>query len=128
MRTAGDVATRRPSYFGTRVADTILSVHCRDRPSAGGQPRSRAMEWEGREESSNVEDRRAFGTTAAAVGGGGALIVIVALLLGVNPAKLLDMFGGPQEQGPQVERKVDPQEERQARFTKVILRDTEEVW
>jgi predicted metalloprotease len=89
------------------------------------------MEWEGQEESSNVEDRRQFPVKAAAIGGGGLIIVLVALFLGVNPQKLLDMFGQGQpagEQGAPVERKLDPEEERLASFTKVVLRDTEVVW
>jgi predicted metalloprotease len=89
------------------------------------------MEWEGQEESSNVEDRRQFPVKAAAIGGGGLIIVLVAMFLGVNPQKLLDMFGQGQpaaEQGAPVERKFDPEEERLASFTKVVLRDTEVVW
>ena len=89
------------------------------------------MEWEGQEESSNVEDRRQFPVKAAAIGGGGLLIVLVAMFLGVNPQKLADMFGQGQpadQQGGQVERKADPAEERLASFTKVVLRDTEVVW
>jgi predicted metalloprotease len=91
------------------------------------------MEWEGQEESSNVEDRRQFPVKAAAIGGGGLIIVLVAMFLGVNPQKLLDMFGQGQgqpaaQQGEQGERKADPAEERLASFTKVVLRDTEVVW
>ncbi|MCC6418723.1 MAG: neutral zinc metallopeptidase [Gemmataceae bacterium] len=90
------------------------------------------MEWEGREESSNVEDRRAFGTKAAVIGGGSIIVVVIALLLGVNPQKLADMFGGaggaPDPNQPQVQRKASPEEERQAKFTRVILHDTEVVW
>jgi uncharacterized protein len=85
------------------------------------------MEWEGQEESSNVEDRRQFPVKAAAIGGGGLLIVLVAMFLGVNPQKLADIFGQGQ-QGAQVERAPDPAEERLASFTKVVLRDTEVVW
>jgi predicted metalloprotease len=89
------------------------------------------MEWEGQEESSNVEDRRQFPVKTAAIGGGGLIIVLVAMFLGVNPQKLLDMFGQGQpagQQGGQVERAPDPAEERLERFTKVVLRDTEVVW
>jgi predicted metalloprotease len=89
------------------------------------------MEWEGQEESSNVEDRRQFPVKAAAIGGGGLIIVLVAMFLGVNPQKLMDMFGQGQpaaEQGAPAERKFDPEEERLASFTKIVLRDTEVVW
>lgn len=89
------------------------------------------MEWEGREESSNVEDRRGIGKAGMAVGGvGGIVMVIVALALGIDPRQLVDLGGqGP---GPAVEeqeaRPADPAEERLASFSKVIFHDTEVVW
>jgi uncharacterized protein len=45
------------------------------------------MEWEGREESENVEDRRALGKRAGlAIGGvGGLVLLALALFLGVDP-------------------------------------------
>jgi len=86
------------------------------------------MQWEGREESSNVEDRRSLAPAGLAVGGGGILLVIVALLLGVDPRKLLGPGGvgqiaQQQEQGP-----PSPEEEKMAHFSKVIFHDTEVVW
>jgi predicted metalloprotease len=47
------------------------------------------MEWEGREESENVEDRRTFGTRTLAIGGGAGaiLIVILGLVFGVDPGE-----------------------------------------
>jgi predicted metalloprotease len=86
------------------------------------------MEWEDREESSNVEDRRGIGPKGLAVGGGGIgiVIVIVALLLGVDPRKFL----GPGGVAPVAQQngQPDPQEEKLAHFTKVIFGDTERVW
>jgi predicted metalloprotease len=91
------------------------------------------MEWEGREESENVEDRRGMGRKAgmAVAGGGGLLVVIVALLLGVDPQKLLQQM--PQQQAQQgqpagVNAPPDPAQEPLRRFTAVVLRDTEVVW
>ena len=86
------------------------------------------MQWEGREESSNVEDRRSLAPAGLAVGGGGILLVIVALLLGVDPRKLLGPGGvgqiaQQQEQGP-----PSPEEEKMAHFSKIIFKDTEIVW
>jgi predicted metalloprotease len=90
------------------------------------------MRWEGREESSNVEDRRSFPVkTGAAVGGAGLVVVIIALLLGVDPQQLLQQFqqeAPNQAQQGQHERPSNPDEERMAKFTKVILHDTEVVW
>ena len=89
------------------------------------------MEWEGREESENVEDRRQFPVKTAAVGGGTILIVLIAMALGVNPQTLLNLFNQgnpPGQQGAPVARQADPQEERLKQFTSVVLRDTEVVW
>jgi predicted metalloprotease len=94
------------------------------------------MEWEGREESENVEDRRGMGRKAgiAIAGGGGLVVVIIALLLGVDPQKLLDkgMPGGPpvgqRDDGPGPKKPADPAEEKMAHFTKIIFGDTERVW
>lgn len=83
------------------------------------------MKWEDREESGNVEDRRGLSPTTLAFGGGGLLIVLVAALLGVNPQKLAGLFG---PKAPQRQVARDPEEERLARFTKVIFGDTERVW
>jgi predicted metalloprotease len=87
------------------------------------------VEWEGREESSNVEDRRSMGRTGLAVGGGigGVIVLIVAALAGVNPNTLSGLFGtGRGEQGDF--KPADPDEERMAKFSKVIFHDTEVVW
>ena len=94
------------------------------------------MEWEGREESENVEDRRTFGKGALAIGGGvgGILIVILALVFGVDPRRLVDVpgqeapNGGAVEPNNQQARPVDPEEERMASFSKVVFHDTEVIW
>jgi predicted metalloprotease len=86
------------------------------------------MRWEGRSESENVEDRRSLGKAGLAVGGiGGVVIVILGLLFGVDPQLLVNLNQGQQPQG-QVNRPVDPAEERLASFSKVVFRDTEVVW
>lgn len=77
------------------------------------------MEWEGREESSNVEDRRGMSPKLAIGGGAGLVVAIIAFFLGVNPGNLVRENQGVRD---------DPGEERQAKFTKVILKDTEIVW
>src|SRR5262245_23341864 len=92
------------------------------------------MKWEDREESGNVEDRRGLSPKAGiAIGGGlaGIIAVVVALLFGGNPeqvAEVLKKVGGQQGAEEQTKRPIDPEEERQAKFTKVIFRDTEVVW
>ena len=92
------------------------------------------MEWQGRPESDNVEDRRGFGGRRMAVGGGVGtiVIVIVGLLMGVDPGQLLQVVPPPHQQQPGVNQRerrvVDPEEERRASFSKVIFRDTEVIW
>jgi predicted metalloprotease len=92
------------------------------------------MRLEDREESENVEDRRGFGTQAGmAVGGGGLLLAIVLLVLGVDPRKVQQIVAPPPQQGQVNQqggppRPVDPEEEKQAHFTKVIFGDTERIW
>jgi predicted metalloprotease len=87
------------------------------------------MQWKGRRESENVEDRRSLAKTGLAIGGGaGILIMIVALFLGVDPRALMQKIqpgGGdqPAPQGP-----PDPKEEERVKFVKVVLADTEDVW
>jgi len=89
------------------------------------------MQWEGREESSNVEDRRGAGglSTGAVVGGGGSIVlVILALIFGVDPRQFLGQRGGGGGGQQQANRPLDPDEERMAHFAKVVFRDTEVVW
>ena len=86
------------------------------------------MEWQGRRESDNVDDRRGFGGRGVAIGGGVSLIgVIIALLLGVDPRVIFQGGGGSAPvsyQEPQ-----DPQaRDQQKRFVSVVLADTEDVW
>ncbi len=85
------------------------------------------MQWEGREESTNVEDRRGGGlSTGAVVGGGGGLVLILlALLFGVDPRQFMGQGGGG---GQRAGRQADPDEERMAHFAKTIFHDTEVVW
>lgn len=88
------------------------------------------MKWEGREESSNVEDRRGLGPTTLAAGGGGIVVLILAFVFGVDPQQLNKVIKGGNPQGEQqgAPRQVDPEEERMARFAKVVFNDTEVIW
>ena len=90
------------------------------------------MEWEGREQSSNVDDRRGRGlSTGAVVGGaGGLILVLLALVLGVDPRQFMGKIGGGGNPGgdPGAGQVKDPAEERMADFAKVIFKDTEIVW
>ena len=72
-----------------------------------------------------------MGRGGLAVGGGLGTIVILLLaaFCGVDPRALLEQVpGGGQAPGTQTERRASPEEEEQAKFVRVVLRDTEEAW
>jgi len=81
------------------------------------------MFWEGRDESTNVEDRRGEHAGFAIAGGGSVLLAILAFLFGGD-------IGGINKDPdrPAQTKSADPEEEKLAHFTKVILHDTEVVW
>lgn len=97
------------------------------------------MRWQGREGSKNVEDRRK--TAGPAVAGGGGIVVVIivvlfTLLRGGDPQQALQQ-GVQQLQQQQVARadaggrgevSISPEEDEQAKFASVVLRETEDVW
>jgi predicted metalloprotease len=92
------------------------------------------MQWEGRAESENVEDQRAYGPKTVALGSAGILVVLLGLVFGFDPQQLMQFVGqfqgqnAPQGNQGQPGRPIDPVEEKLAHFSKVIFHDTEEVW
>ena len=90
------------------------------------------MQWRGRRESSNIEDRRRTGGGGAArvggIGGAGAIVVfLIAMFLGVDPSQLLGTGGGDTgTSGTPVELTAEDKAEGQ--FVSVVLADTEEIW
>jgi predicted metalloprotease len=93
------------------------------------------MKWEGNRESDNVEDRRGGG------GGGGfggrsigigtiVIALIGGAVFGVNPLTILEAMSGggmaPQQQQSQLPS--TPANDRQTRFVRTVLADTEDVW
>jgi predicted metalloprotease len=88
------------------------------------------MQWSGRRESGNVEDRRGLSTGGMVAGGGlGSIVLIVlALLFGVDPSGLLPQGGSEPGSEPAARRAANPSEEELVSFTKVVLADTEDVW
>jgi len=98
------------------------------------------MRWQGRRESTKVEDRRGMraGGPRLAAGGCGTivLVLVVSWMTGTDPMQLLQIVGGLEGGGPVA---VDttgggapvaasPEEEQLASFAKVVLADTEETW
>ncbi len=89
------------------------------------------MKWQGRRQSSNIEDRRRSGSragSATGVGGLGVLvIVLIGYFLGVDVTPLLDGGNGATiSQGGDVE--LTAADEEAAAFVSVILASTEDVW
>lgn len=91
------------------------------------------MRWLGGRESENVEDRRGGGGgRGLAIGGGigSVVIAVIVFLLGGDPSQVLNQASssdesqtmpGAQANGPQPDDKA-------AKFTRVILGSTEDVW
>jgi len=84
-------------------------------------------------ESENVDDRRRSGTKMVVGGGIGTLVIIIlGLLFGVDPSALLQSQPGPGISVPAahegVDQTNDPREDRKAKFSSVVLANTEDVW
>jgi predicted metalloprotease len=86
------------------------------------------MLWQGRRESSNVEDRRGISGRGIAAGGGiGTLIIgLLYFILGGNPSDINSGLDPQQQTQSAVPRSAE--EEKLASFSRVVLADTEDVW
>lgn len=84
------------------------------------------MLWQGRRQSSNIEDRRGFGGKGLAVGGGiGSLIIAAVIyLLGGNPNQVLNT--DPYAQGQQAT--TEQLNDSSSQFVATVLADTEDIW
>ncbi|MEO8861644.1 MAG: neutral zinc metallopeptidase [Ginsengibacter sp.] len=87
------------------------------------------MQWMGRRESDNVDDRRGITGGHVAVGGGvlGVIFIIAKFLLGGGDVNQLQQ---DLQQQPQQEMSVQQKaaDDNEAKFVKVVLADTEDVW
>ena len=94
------------------------------------------MKWEGREQSTNVEDRRGMRGPAAAAGGGGLLliaIVIVMKLIGADPQQqqaVVNIAKNVQQRAAQAPPAEAGEgiDDKSREFIAVILHDTETIW
>ncbi len=88
------------------------------------------MQWQGRRESDNVDDRRGITGGHVAVGGGilGIIFILAKFLLGGGDVNQLqqDLQQQPQQQEMTAEEKAA--DDKEASFVKVVLADTEDVW
>jgi uncharacterized protein len=88
------------------------------------------MKWQGRRQSSNIEDRRRSGSSAGAAGVGGIgvlVILLVGYFLGIDVTGLIDDGSGTQvaQQGT---GEITAADEEAGEFVSVILASTEDVW
>lgn len=89
------------------------------------------MRWQGRRESTNVEDRRGMSGRRVAFGGGiGGIIIVVilSLIFGKNPLALLENMDLGGTTTEQVSPAAQQANDEAANFAKVVLADTEDVW
>lgn len=86
------------------------------------------MLWQGRRESSNVDDRRGISGGGIAVGGGiiGVIFLVVKFLLGGGDGGDTQLQLPNQNQPLSAEEQAAQDEE--AKFVKVVLAETEDVW
>ncbi|MBO9658437.1 MAG: zinc metallopeptidase [Chitinophagaceae bacterium] len=88
------------------------------------------MKWIGRRESGNVEDRRGMSGGKVAAGGGviGVLIYLVYTFMSggqIDPSQV--QIGGG-EVPAQMTAEEQQEDDQRAKFVKVVLADTEDVW
>lgn len=88
------------------------------------------MQWLGRRESDNVDDRRGVSGGGIAAGGGvlGVIFLLAKFLLGGGNVSDLQQVlpqSGQQQEMTTEEKKVD---DDRAHFVRVVLADTEDVW
>lgn len=82
------------------------------------------MEWKGRRQSDNVEDRRGGGGKMVGGGIGVVVVAIIVMLMGGDPLSVLSASsqgGGAVSSGPGIEDEAKE-------FVSVVLADTEQVW
>ncbi len=90
------------------------------------------MRWRDRRQSTNVEDRRGTGGRNMAIGGslglGTIVVVLLVLLLGGNPADVLQQLPLPRAETSQTSVELTAADQELGQFVSVVLADTEDVW
>lgn len=89
------------------------------------------MQWQGRRQSSNVDDRRGISGGKLAIGGGviGVIFILAKFLLGDGDiSDLSQLVQQPQQQQTEMTIEQKAADEKEAEFVKVVLADTEDVW
>jgi predicted metalloprotease len=86
------------------------------------------MRWKGREQSSNVEDRRGLSGKQVVAGGavGTIIIALIVWILGGNPLQVLNNMGT--SGSFTTEETTITADDDLTQFVSVVLKDTEDVW
>ena len=90
------------------------------------------MRTAGHRESTNVDDRRRMSAGTLGAGGGivTLIIIVAAVLMGGDPreaARIAEVVDPAAQQAPQ-QQELDPAQEEAARFVRIVLGQTEDVW
>ncbi|GGG56370.1 KPN_02809 family neutral zinc metallopeptidase [Bizionia arctica] len=92
------------------------------------------MKWQGRRQSSNMDDRRGMGSKGKLAAGGGVIAVIVILLqlfggeTGQQIAPIIEQINQGQSSQQVEQRDLTAQEKEVGSFVATVLADTEDVW
>lgn len=101
------------------------------------------MQWRGRRQSSNIEDRRGRGGFGGGLGGGGGripirtagggisgiiILLIVAFVFGINPLELLSGGTGAGPSSQQYETTDTGASDEMTQFVATVLAETEDTW
>jgi predicted metalloprotease len=89
------------------------------------------MLWQGREGSSNVDDRRGISGGGLVAGGGiiGVIILLLKVFLGDgDPSQIPQVLQQSTQQQQQMSPEQKAADDKRADFVKVVLKDTEDIW
>jgi uncharacterized protein len=92
------------------------------------------MKWEGRRQSSNMEDRRGMGTGGKVLAGGGLIgvvFLVIQMFMGGDNAQLMQELQNQIEQQQPASTPDQPlseEDQKMGDFVATVLADTEDVW
>ena len=92
------------------------------------------MKWQGRRQSSNVEDRRGMSTGTKTIAGGGIIGIIILLVTlfggetGQQIAPILEQFTQKTQIDNSTQRELSPEEIELGNFVTTVFADIEDVW
>lgn len=88
------------------------------------------MQWQGRRESGNVEDRRRLSGKNMVFGGGavGIIILLIQLFMGGDSSQLLNQVQQQVNSSQKAAEPLSAADDEMAKFVSVVLADNEDVW